>query len=371
MSAVFIPSSLQELDGLLAASQLPVVGSAATTLFPTSVTVDQYGRVTAASGRSYPLAIGDTVGSGGSALLKSSLGVLAQAAAGTDFVAPTGSGAGLTGLVAAQIGSVPSGILKGSGGAFAAATANSDYLPVASPIATGTLTAPTVVGGSSASGDITVKGTSHATQGRVFLNGATCWVSNVGVLNAAQVNVGSSILDSSAVWASGFNNNVANATIGMASGFSTSSGYSVTITNNRAGDFAASTGFQGSLLAGAVQKFAPQSGTAAWRGLTVGGICNTGGTFGGTFTACFISPRLQSTTGATSVLLLDCGTNTNDSASGTHTSLFSFSGSANVFLANSAAVPSTNPSGGVYLYVEAGALKCRGSSGTVTTLAPA
>lgn len=36
-------------------------------------------------------------------------------------------------------------------------------------------------------------------------------------------------------------------------------------------------------------------------------------------------------------------------------------------LKNATAVPSTNPAGGV-LYVEAGALKYRGSSGTVTTL---
>lgn len=39
-----------------------------------------------------------------------------------------------------------------------------------------------------------------------------------------------------------------------------------------------------------------------------------------------------------------------------------------VFLANAGTNPSTNPSGGGVLYVEAGALKYRGSSGTVTTL---
>jgi hypothetical protein len=33
--------------------------------------------------------------------------------------------------------------------------------------------------------------------------------------------------------------------------------------------------------------------------------------------------------------------------------------------------PTGNPSGGVVVYAEAGALKCRGSGGTVTTLAPA
>lgn len=43
----------------------------------------------------------------------------------------------------------------------------------------------------------------------------------------------------------------------------------------------------------------------------------------------------------------------------------------NWFLANSNAVPGTNPSGGGYLYVESGALKYRGSSGTITTIAAA
>ena len=50
----------------------------------------------------------------------------------------------------------------------------------------------------------------------------------------------------------------------------------------------------------------------------------------------------------------------------------SFGGGAGgvVFLANSTA-PTTNPSGGGVLYVESGALKYRGSSGTVTTIASA
>jgi len=41
------------------------------------------------------------------------------------------------------------------------------------------------------------------------------------------------------------------------------------------------------------------------------------------------------------------------------------------FIANATTVPTTNPTGGGILYVEAGALKYRGSSGTVTTLGPA
>jgi hypothetical protein len=42
-----------------------------------------------------------------------------------------------------------------------------------------------------------------------------------------------------------------------------------------------------------------------------------------------------------------------------------------VAIANAALVPTINPSGGGVLYVEDGALKYRGSSGTVTTIAPA
>ena len=46
-------------------------------------------------------------------------------------------------------------------------------------------------------------------------------------------------------------------------------------------------------------------------------------------------------------------------------------GAGVVFIANATTVPTTNPVGGGYLYFEGGALKCRGSSGTITTLAPA
>jgi hypothetical protein len=46
-------------------------------------------------------------------------------------------------------------------------------------------------------------------------------------------------------------------------------------------------------------------------------------------------------------------------------------GNADVFIANVTTAPSTNPTGGGCLYVEGGALKYRGSSGTVTTIANA
>ena len=47
------------------------------------------------------------------------------------------------------------------------------------------------------------------------------------------------------------------------------------------------------------------------------------------------------------------------------------SGGKVISIANASATPSTNPTGGGILYVEAGALKYRGSSGTVTTIANA
>jgi hypothetical protein len=47
------------------------------------------------------------------------------------------------------------------------------------------------------------------------------------------------------------------------------------------------------------------------------------------------------------------------------------SGEKVIGIANAATVPTTNPTGGGVLYAEGGALKWRGSSGTVTTIAPA
>jgi hypothetical protein len=47
------------------------------------------------------------------------------------------------------------------------------------------------------------------------------------------------------------------------------------------------------------------------------------------------------------------------------------SGSGVIGITNATTVPTSNPTGGGVLYVEAGALKYRGSSGTVTTIANA
>jgi hypothetical protein len=54
----------------------------------------------------------------------------------------------------------------------------------------------------------------------------------------------------------------------------------------------------------------------------------------------------------------------------TGTGLFG-SGAVVIGIANATTVPTTNPTGGGVLYCEAGALKYRGSGGTVTTIAPA
>jgi hypothetical protein len=47
------------------------------------------------------------------------------------------------------------------------------------------------------------------------------------------------------------------------------------------------------------------------------------------------------------------------------------SGNAVIGIANASTVPTTNPTGGGVIYVEGGALKYRGSSGTITTIANA
>ena len=56
---------------------------------------------------------------------------------------------------------------------------------------------------------------------------------------------------------------------------------------------------------------------------------------------------------------------------GVNTSAYGSGTGACIGIANATVVPSTNPSGGGVLYCEAGALKYRGSSGTVTTIANA
>lgn len=80
---------------------------------------------------------------------------------------------GVTGLLPVANGGsgvgTLTGILKGNGtSAFTAATANTDYLAVANPTATGTLTVPTITGGSSSGGTLTLSSTSNATKGKIL-----------------------------------------------------------------------------------------------------------------------------------------------------------------------------------------------------------
>lgn len=79
--------------------------------------------------------------------------------------------------------------------------------------------------------------------------------------------------------------------------------------------------------------------------------------------------------GAGSTLSLDSG---NGSTTNGNIQIFSRSTVTNfqsgrriIYIVNSDAVPTGNPTGGGFLYVESGALKYRGSSGTVTTIGPA
>jgi len=79
-----------------------------------------------------------------------------------------------------------------------------------------------------------------------------------------------------------------------------------------------------------------------------------------------LTPNLQSTTGLTTIAVLGNRNMQLCSATGSVGG-----GTAVIGIANASAVPTSNPVGGGILYVEAGALKYRGSSGTITTLGAA
>jgi hypothetical protein len=79
---------------------------------------------------------------------------------------------------------------------------------------------------------------------------------------------------------------------------------------------------------------------------------------------------IGSTTDAGAGNLLASGTVTSVNSAVNSTTSFG-SGAGVLAIGNATTVPTTNPISGGVLYVEAGALKFRGSSGTVTTIAPA
>jgi len=71
-----------------------------------------------------------------------------------------------------------------------------------------------------------------------------------------------------------------------------------------------------------------------------------------------------STSGVTRMQLVDQGVGIGNTTS------FG-DGTLVVFIQNATVIPTTNPTGGGILYAEGGALKWRGSAGTVSTVAPA
>lgn len=111
------------------------------------------------------------------------------------------------------------------------------------------------------------------------------------------------------------------------------------------------------------------SGTS--QGITLTHTLTQSGTAGYTS---FLVNTTETTTGSGSKLLADLQVGgssrfsvTSDGSISTNTTQLG-SGTKVVALANATAVPTTNPTGGGVMYVEAGALKYRGSSGTITTL---
>jgi hypothetical protein len=94
----------------------------------------------------------------------------------------------------------------------------------------------------------------------------------------------------------------------------------------------------------------------------IASVSNTGeGVFTGVRSATLNNTSLQTT------IVMNAGRNV-----GLATSSGSYgAGTAVVFIGNASSTPTSNPTGGGILYVDAGALKYRGSSGTITTLGAA
>jgi hypothetical protein len=106
-----------------------------------------------------------------------------------------------------------------------------------------------------------------------------------------------------------------------------------------------------------LQEWQNSGGTAVASVTSAGAITSTAG---------ILTPNLQSTTGLTTIALIGNRNAQFGSATGSVGG-----GTAVIGIANASAVPTSNPTGGGILYVEAGALKYRGSSGTITTLGAA
>ncbi len=122
-------------------------------------------------------------------------------------------------------------------------------------------------------------------------------------------------------------------------------GYAVTLNNNGAGDFTPTSGTSGFLRIGSSNKFAATSGTGAFIGLDLQPSINTSGSYAGEVTGLRVSQFNQSTTGVTRNILLDIGTNSAVSGSGTHTSLFNIFSSGLVGIGTSTPVSTLSVQG--------------------------
>lgn len=112
-------------------------------------------------------------------------------------------------------------------------------------------------------------------------------------------------------------------------------------------------------------------GTSTAFGTNVGSLISLGGPIGSSATQyafATLAGLKENATSGNSAGYMAFFTQNNSSGSVERMRIDSF---GNLLVANSSSVPSSNPSGGGYLYVEGGALKYRGSSGTVTTIAAA
>jgi hypothetical protein len=141
-------------------------------------------------------------------------------------------------------------------------------------------------------------------------------------------------------------------------------------------------GMSGQSLAGAycisIQLFGSGSGKTVTEGVGLN-VSNPTNIFS-TWTAVYHIKLANLTVGSSRLGIYEQGTGAAGDAHGNRfrsntqfgSTTGSFGGGDGVIgLANAATVPSSNPSGGGVLYAEAGALKWRGSGGTVTTIAPA
>lgn len=103
--------------------------------------------------------------------------------------------------------------------------------------------------------------------------------------------------------------------------------------------------------------FAPTSGTAAFRALDIDYTVNQTGGANGTISGIYVNATETALGGTHNLLQLLVGGGAR----------MVVNNAGRVYIADQTA-PASNPIGGGFLYVESGALKYRGSSGTVTTL---